>query len=185
MKEEVQQLNDNYAQFIARLETATKNLTDRRDSLNKSLAVLVQLRDQNKAGLKSWSERRTSTSKLLAQKSGAHNVESLNDLLEVALRMEPMFRNRTDRIDQRVALLRERSNELTRSLLELEQSKLKLDASRMLAQERTNLSRALADLAGTPEGPVGAVQDTGPLDDLKKAREAIVLAEALLEVKGK
>ncbi|MDF9751583.1 hypothetical protein [Arthrobacter sp. ES3-54] len=179
------QVNDNYAQFIARLDTATENLSNRRQSLNKSLAILTLLADQNRAGLEAWVQRRTNTSKLLAEHSQGPETDSLRELLEVALRMEPMFRNRTERIGQRLALLRKRSDELTKSLMELEKSKVKLDSSRMLAQERDNLSRAVAKLAGTPEGSVGGLSDAGILDDLKKAREAIVLAEALLEVKGK
>lgn len=179
------QVTDNYAQFIARLETATKNLSNRRQSLSKSLAILTLLRDQNLAGMESWEQRRAKTSKLLAEHSQGPEAESVRELLEVALRMEPMFRNRTERIGQRAELLRKRSDELTKSLVELEKSKAKLESSRMLALERDNLSRAVAKLAGTPEGPVGGLSDAGILDDLKRAREAIAFAEALLEVKGK
>ncbi|MGY2743440.1 hypothetical protein [Pseudarthrobacter sp. S3] len=179
------QLNDNYAQFIARLDAATQSLSSRRDSLSTSLEILVLLADQNRAGLLAWEQRRANTSKLLEKNPQRPEAESLRELLEVALRMEPMFRNRTERIGQRLALLGNRSDELTKSLVELEKSKTKLDSSRMLAQERDNLSRAVAQLAGTAQGPFGGLSDAGLLDDLKKAREAIVLAEALLEVKGK
>ena len=95
-----------------------------------------------------------------------------------------MFRNRTDRIEQQLSLMRERSDELSKSLLELRKCKLKLTTSRVVAQEKANLNRAVMELSGTSQGSVGALSDAGLLDVLKKARVAIVLAEALLEVKG-
>lgn len=184
MKGRAQQLNDNYAEFIARLDTATLKLTERNDSLNTSLEILTLLAEQNRAGLSAWEERRATLSGQLERRAEGPETDSLKELFEVALRMTPMFRNRVDRIEQRLSLLRKRSDDLSKSLLELRKSKLKLTTSRVLAQEKANLSRAVAELSGTPQGPVGGLPDAGLLDDLKKAREAIVLAEALLEVKG-
>ncbi|WP_230009092.1 hypothetical protein, partial [Microbacterium sp. Bi128] len=132
------QVTDNYVQFIARLDAATENLNNRRQSLSKSVAILTLLRDQNLAGMESWEQRRAKTSKLLVEHSQGPEVESLRELLEVALRMQPMFRNRTERIGHRLELLRKRSDELTKSLVALKMSKAKLESSRMLAQERDN-----------------------------------------------
>lgn len=184
MKEGAQQLTDNYAEFIAQLDAAALQLTDRLDSLSTSLEVLVLLADQNRVGLTAWEERRATLGGLLEKRAECSETSSLKELLDVALRMTPMFRNRTDRIEQQLSLMRERSDELSKSLLELRKCKLKLTTSRVVAQEKANLSRAVMELSGTPQGSVGALSDAGLLDDLKKAREAIVLAEALLEVKG-
>jgi hypothetical protein len=184
MKEGAQQLNDNYAEFIARLDAAARKLTDRNDSLNTSLEILTLLADQNRAGLTAWEERRATVSGQLERRGEGPETNSLKELLEVALRMTPTFRNRVDRIEQRLSLLRKRSDELSNSLSELRKSKLKPTTSRVLAQEKANLSRAVAELSGSPQGPVGALPDASLLDDLKRTREAIVLAEALLEVKG-
>jgi hypothetical protein len=62
--------------------------------------------------------------------------------------------------------------------------KQKLTSSRRVAEERENLSKAMVGLAGTAEGITVATPDGGLQDDLKSAREAVVLAEALLEVTG-
>ncbi|WP_139359476.1 hypothetical protein [Arthrobacter sp. SRS-W-1-2016] len=63
-------------------------------------------------------------------------------------------------------------------------SKQKLTSSRKLAEERENLSRVVLGLAGTPDGSATATPDGGLREDLRAASEAVVLAEALLELKG-
>lgn len=176
---------DNYAEFLARLDAATASLSARRDSLHNTLAIAVTLFEHNNTGLQLWTQRLEVLNALLARPGEATAVAGLvADLHGVALKMEPMFRNRTERLGERLSALRGRSREIERSLLELEKSRVKLNSSRMLSQERENLSNAVAALGGTPEGSGVAVPDPGLRDDLKEAREAIILAEALLEVKG-
>lgn len=75
-------------------------------------------------------------------------------------------------------------DEISRSLNSLELSRQKLTASRRVTEERENLNRAVLGLAGTAEGFATPTPDGGLRDDLKTAREAVLLAEALLELKG-
>jgi hypothetical protein len=53
----------------------------------------------------------------------------------------------------------------------------------MLSQDREKLSSIFSEIAGSTAA-TGAIPDMGLLGDLKEAREAIILAEALMEVKG-
>lgn len=176
---------DNYAEFIERIDAASARLGTRRTSLTTTLGILVSLFEQNNTGFQLWNQRRIHADKLLANHTGKPEAyRTLSELSDVALKMEPMFRKRTQRLKERVAVVRERSEEIDRSLNELKRSKLKLETSRVLSQERENLRKAVADLAGTPEVPVVAGTDPGLRGDLDDAREAILLAEALLEVKG-
>ena len=54
----------------------------------------------------------------------------------------------------------------------------------MLALERENLRKVADDLSVSPEGIGLGFPDPGLRESLREAREAIILAEALLEVKG-
>lgn len=177
---------DNYAQFIEQLDAASRNLTARREPLTRTLEILDVLLRQNALGLQLWEKRRADVGKLLDKEvSSAEKLQALSDLHEVSLRMESMFQNRTQRIREKQASFQARQEEISKSLLELDRSRLKLTSSRTLSRERENLNRAVADLAGTPEGVTTASADRGLRDDLSEARRAIVLAEALMEVKGR
>ncbi|MGY3380895.1 hypothetical protein ACVWYS_002852 [Arthrobacter sp. TE12231] len=179
-------LRDNYAQFIEQLDAASKNLRARHASLNRTLAMVGVLFNQNELGLILWKERRTRLGKLVAKETKSPDKEnSLRELHEVALRMESMFLLRTQRIGEQQAAVKGRFEEINKSLLDLDRSKLKLHSSRMLSRDRENLNRAVAGLAGTPQGASAASADLGLRDDLNEARRAIILAEALLELKGK
>jgi hypothetical protein len=175
---------DNYAQFIEQLDTAAKKLTARRESLSGSLEIVGLLFEQNELGLRLWEERRNNVGVLVATETkSSEKQKALSELQDVAIRMESMFLNRTQRIAEKQTAIQSRYNEITRSLLDLDRSKLKLESSRMLSRERENLNRAIADLAGTPQGASVSSADLGLRDDLNEARRAIILAEALLEVK--
>lgn len=176
---------DNYAEFLARLNAASGSLRGRRESLATTLELLTGLFNLNHTGLQLWEQRLRTVTHLVDRHAGEPaRKATLVELQEIASKMEPMFRTRTERIEARRSAIRERCAEIDRALRELEKSRLKLNSSRMLAQERENLSRAVTDLAGTPEGPVAAISDSGLREDLQGARRAIILAEALLEVKG-
>lgn len=178
-------LVDNYAEFIARLDTASANLRVRRDTLSQRVEILSLLHKQNTTGLQLWAQRRFRCSELLSKSAGnpeAH--DALNELHEVALKMEQLFRNRTRRVEHRLAAILPRCAELDKALHALEKSRIKLTSSRMLWQERENLSRATGDLAGIMEGASIAGTDPGLRSDFQEARRAIFLAEALLEAKG-
>jgi hypothetical protein len=178
---------DNYGEFIGRLETAAGKLTPRRDTLSAALDAAGLLLNQNNAGVELWSQRRTRIRQLLnlqAAKQQARTYRSLSDLHEVALKMEQMFSNRAQRVRQVCSGIRARRDQINAALVELDKSKVKLAASRRIAQERENLSKIAADLSVSADNLSFGVPDPGLRDSLREAREAIVLAEALLEVKG-
>lgn len=179
-------LKDNYAQFIEQLDAASRNLTARREPLTRTLEILDVLFRQNNLGLKLWEERSTKVSRLVAKevKSADKNL-ALSELHEVSRRMEGMFLNRTQRIGEKRDSVQVRRDEISKSLLELDRSRLKLTSSRTLSRERENLNNAVADLAGAPQGASTGSADLGLRTDLNEARRAIVLAEALMELKGK
>ena len=98
--------------------------------------------------------------------------------------MERMFTNRTQRVQEVCHSLRARRDQINTSLFELEKSRVKLTSSRMLALERENLRKVADDLSVSPDGIGLGFPDPGLRESLREAREAIILAEALLEVKG-
>jgi len=177
-------LNDNYGQFIERLETAMEKLMERRASQDKTTEILHILLEQNSAGLMAWEARRMQVETLIASYSeGSKGRALLEELHDTALKMESGFRARTERIQERLSSLRGRRSELNNLLSDLDRSKMKLTSSRILSQERRNLDDVIANLAGTPEVVNAFAPDPGLRDDLKEARQAVILAEALIEVK--
>jgi prefoldin subunit 5 len=175
---------DNYEEFIERLDAASAKLTVRRDRLDTTLEILTVLFRQNNSGLQLWEDRLIRFDALLADSAKVPDREAaLVELHEIALKMEPLFRNRTQRIEERLTVVRARRDEINKSLAGLEKSRMKLTSSRMLAQERENLSRAVGELVGTPDTAAVVNPDPGLRTDLQDARHAIILAEALLEAK--
>ena len=174
---------DNYAQFIEQLDAASRNLTARREPLTRTLEILDVLFRQNNLGLIMWEARSTKVGGLVDQERSADKRLALSELHEVSRRMESMFLNRTQRIREKQASFQARREEISKSLLELDHSRLKLTSSRTLSRERENLNNAVADLAGAPQGATTGSADQGLRADLNEARRAIVLAEALMEVK--
>lgn len=175
---------DNYEEFISRLDAASAKLKVRRNTLNEIVEILALLMRQNSTGLQLWEERLHVCEELLAGTVAEPARRSaLVELHESALKMEPLFRNRTQRIDVRLAAVRARCEEINRSLHGLEKSKTKLTSSRMISQERENLSKAIGELSGTADSVAVINPDPGLPNDLQDARHAIILAEALLEAK--
>ncbi|WP_028278951.1 hypothetical protein [Arthrobacter sp. H5] len=176
---------DNYTEFIQRLDAASSKLERRRQALNNSLELVNWLYQKHHTGLREWEQRRNRLDGLLAGHTGtAGSYKSLSDLQDIARNMESMFRKRTERIGERLAVVRHRYDEIDRSQRDLDRSKLKLESSRRLSADRENLRKAMTDLAGTPDASLGEASDPDLRSELNDAREAIALAEALLEVKG-
>ena len=178
---------DNYGQFIARLDAAAGKLTPRRDALATALSAAELLLAQNQTGLELWGQRLALISQLLARHSGTHEARrysTLKDLRDVAAKMERMFTSRTQRVQEVCHSLQERRDQINSSLFELEKSRVKLISSRMLALERENLRKVADDLSVSPDGIGLGFPDPGLRESLREAREAIIRAEALLEVKG-
>lgn len=174
---------DNYAEFLQRLDTAAASLKKRREKLGAALAVVGAAADQNRFGFDQWTKRRARLGDLLRH-GKAGNTTALTDLHEVSTNMASVFHGRAERVAARRAAVQVRVDEIDLSLSSLELSKQKLTSSRRVAEERENLNKAVLGLAGTAEGFAAPTPDGGLRDDLKTAREAVVLAEALLELKG-
>lgn len=178
---------DNYTEFIGRLDAAAGKLTPRRDALNNALGAAELLFNQNHAGLELWGQRLSLISQLLARNTAtrqARRYSTLQELHDVAAKMEQMFTNRTQRVQGVCHAIRARRDRINTSLFELEKSRVKLTSSRLLALERENLRKVADDLSVPAEGIGLDFPDPGLRESLREAREAIILAEALLEVKG-
>ncbi|MEN8585393.1 hypothetical protein ABFP37_22120 [Burkholderia sp. RS01] len=178
---------DNYAAFLGRLDAAAGRLTPRRDALTTALGAAELLHHQNHAGLELWGQRLSRISQILDQHTGnreARTYSTLRELHDIAIKMKQMFGSRAERVQQVCNVIRARRVQINTSLFELEKSKVKLTSSKMLAQERENLSKVVADLSVTGEGISHGFPDPGLQESLREAREAIILAEAPLEVKG-
>jgi chromosome segregation ATPase len=175
---------ENYTAFLARLDAATANLSLRAGSLDKALAAVALLLGPYESDVRKWERRRAHVSEQLARHSGTRQkYTTLTELHEMAVKMESLLQARTMRLREKLAAMQRRRDAIDKSLLELEVSRAKLNSSRMLSQDRENLSRAFSELAGSP-GASAALPDLGLRGDLKEAREAVILAEALMEVKG-
>jgi len=178
---------DNYTEFIGRLDAAAGKLTPRRDALAKALGAAELLFNQNHAGLELWGQRLSLINQLLARHTAtqhARRYSTLKELHDVAFKMEQMFTSRTQRVQGVCGAIRARRDQINRSLFELEKSRVKLTSSRLLAMERENLRKVADDLSVPAEGMSLNFPDPGLRESLREAREAIILAEALLEVKG-
>ena len=176
--------HDNYDEFLARLDAATTSLSTRAASLDKALAAVSLLLGPYESAVRKWERRRHYVGEQLSRHSGSpQTYTALSDLHDVALKMESMLRGRAQRVTEKLSVMRGRREAIDKSLLELELSKVKLNSSRMLSQDRETLSGIFSELAGSPVS-TGAIPDMGLLSDLKEARQAIILAEALMEVKG-
>ncbi|MBO1266456.1 hypothetical protein [Arthrobacter cavernae] len=176
--------HDSYAAFLARLDAATASLSTRAGSLDRALTAVSLLLGPYQSAVRKWERRRVHVSEQLARHSGTpQTYTALSELHDVAVKMESMLRARTLRVTEKLSVIQGRRDAIDKSLLELEVSRVKLNSSRMLSQDRENLSRAFSELAGST-GAAATIPDLGLRSDLKEAREAVILAEALMEVKG-
>lgn len=184
MKTEASPSHDNYDSFMARLEAATTSLSARARALDKAVAAVSLLLEPYESAVMNWERRRLHVSGQLAGHSGSpQSYSALSELYDVAVNMEAMFRDRAQRIIEKLAVMQGRREDIDKALLELELSTLKLNSSRMLSRDREKLSAVFSALAGSTVA-ASALPDRGLLSDLKEAREAVKLAEALMEVKG-
>jgi len=175
---------DNYAAFLSRLDTATTSLSARARSLDKALTAVSLLLEPYQSAVRQWERRRVHVSEQLARHSGTpQTYTALSELHDMAAKMESMLRNRAQRVTEKMSVMQGHRDAIETSLRELEMSRAKLKLSRRLAQDRENLSRAFSELAGST-GAAATIPDPGLRSDLKEAREAVILAEALMEVKG-
>lgn len=174
---------DNYAEFLERLNAAADSLKKRQDALGHVRSIVSAALKDNEHGYRQWAERRTRVEGLLGSREAAGR-SSLGELHTVAINMESVFRSRCEHVGARLSAVQNRIDEIAGPLHDLQLSRDKLTSSQRVAEEREKLSRAVQGLAGTAEGIAAMTPDAGLRDDLKAAREAVVLAEALLELKG-
>lgn len=174
---------DNYAEFLHRLDAAAASLKKRQEVLEGVRSIVSSALADNRYGLENWAKRRGQVESLLRSQE-APGPPTLKELNAVAASMESVFRSRTERVESRLAAVQKRIDEINKPLHELRVSRERLTSSRRVAEEREKLNRAVLGLAGTVEGVATATPDGGLRDDLKAARQAVLLAEALLELKG-
>lgn len=175
---------DNYDTFLSRLDAATASLTTRAAALEKAVAAVGLLLAPYESAVRNWERRRREVGEHLTGHSGSpQSRTALTELHDVAANMESMLRSRVQLIEDRLTVMHGRRDAIQHSLQELESSRVKLNSSRLLSQDRDKLSSIFSSLAGSTVA-VSALPDTGLLDDLQEAREAILLAEALIELKG-
>ncbi|KUM32901.1 hypothetical protein [Arthrobacter sp. EPSL27] len=175
---------DNYDTFLSRLDAATTSLTTRAASLEKAVAAVGLLLAPYESAVRKWERRRRLVGEHLAGHTGSpQSRTALTELHDVAAKMESMLRGRVQLIRDRLTVMHGRREAIHHSLQELESSRAKLNSSRLLSQDRDKLSSIFSSLAGSTLA-VSALPDTGLLSDLREAREAIILAEALMELKG-
>lgn len=175
---------DNYEEFLSRLDAATANLNTRAAALEKAIAAVALLLEPYESAVRKWERRRISVGRHLDRSAGTpQTAASLTDLHDMAVKMEAMLLARAGRLAEKLGVMQGRRAAIEESLLELDMSRIKLASSRILAQDQAALSRIYAELAGAAR-TAGTVSDVGLYGDLRQAREAVVLAEALMEVKG-
>ncbi|BCW71873.1 hypothetical protein [Arthrobacter sp. NicSoilB8] len=174
---------DNYAEFLQRLSNAEASLKERKGALGHVRSIVSSALEDNNFGHVQWAERRARLEGLLGSQEVAGR-SGLRELHAVAINMESVFRARSERVGARLAAVQNRIDEIDGPLHDLQISKERLTSSRKVAEEREKLSRAVLGVVGTTEGVATAIPDMGLRDDLLAAREAVVLAEALLELKG-
>lgn len=176
---------DNFATFDSRLDTALGNLTKRHQSIGFGREVLSELVHSNQVAAGHWaSERRKVTAIIQSYKGDADGYSVLNDLLETATRMEELFNLRRKRAIEKEKSIDAQGTAIMASIAELQTSKDRLGFSRMLHEDREKLRQTAIELGGLDGLPAVSISDGGLPVDLKNAREAIAMAEALLEVKG-
>lgn len=175
---------DNYGAFLSRLDTATARLSTRAAALDKALAAVSMLLGPYESAAREWERRRHEVGEQLDRQSWSLQTHTaLSELHDVAVKMHSMLAVRTQRVLEKLSVMQGHRAAIRQSLLELEASRIKLHSSRMLSQDRERLGSIFSALAG-PTVATSALADTGLLGDLRDAREAVILAEALIEVKG-
>lgn len=180
-----QEPTDNFATFDSRLDTALGNLTKRHQSIGFGREALTELVHSNQVAAGKWaSERRKVTAIIQNYKGDADGYSVLNELLDTATRMEELFNLRMKRAIDKEKSIDAQGEAIMASVAELQASKDRLGFSKMLHEDREKLRQTAVELGGLDGFPAVAISDGGLPVDLKNAREAIAMAEALLEVKG-
>ena len=156
----------------------------RASSLDKALAAVLLLLGPYQSAVREWERRRLDLGEQLARQSWSPQTHTaLSELHDVAVKMQSMLAGRTQRVTEKLSVMHGHRAAIHQSLLELEASRVKLNSSRMLSQDREKLGSIFSTLAGSSVA-APAFADMGLLSDLREAREAVILAEALIEVKG-
>lgn len=176
---------DNYAQFESRLDSAIKSLSARNSSITVGQEIINQLIIDNRVSMSRWSKELRSVTAIISHYDGGdEGYRTLADLLDTATRMEALFRQRLERLREKQKAVDANQTAIMASISELEASKHRLGFSRMLHDDREKLRQTALELGGLDNSVATSIGDGGLPVDLKNAREAVAMAEALLEVKG-
>ena len=175
---------DNYPAFIERVDDATVRLKTRLRSVIQALGAVSLLVEKYQGASLKWEQRRARVALERDRCAGEpETYAALRELHDTAVKMVGLHHAQTARITEKLHLLQDHRDAIHKALAELEAGRAKLVASRAVSQDRRKLKSALYELAGA-NGAAATTPDPGLLSDLRQAREAVVLAEALMEVKG-
>lgn len=177
--------NDSYSAFMKRLETAIFTLREKRALIDLTKPLVAALHGDNQVGYEGWVNRRRLIEDAIDQYQGSpKGYETLAALLRDAKTLERTFEERANRVQKKLRLIEEQQNQIDASIMDLEQSQAKLELSRMLTQERNALNKTIATLDGGATRTAATVGGAALGAEIRSAREAVFLAEALLEIKG-
>lgn len=174
---------DNYDEFHERLATAAQQLEACRKPLLRAQEMVEALLASNHKSLHAWDLRLDGIDSMLESYSGGTDgYETLSDLQQTARSMKSSFRNNALSIQEKLDVFTARTNEIAAALSALEESKKRLESSRMDDEARETLRLASSRLSTSERQSLDHVRE--PTGEITQARLAIASAEALIEIKG-
>lgn len=175
---------DNYEEFKDRLLSASEDLKKRKGNVARQALLVQSLLEQNLDALEKWKLQHSKVHSIQdAYDGGADGYAIISDLVDTADRMVNMFSKRVKVLSQKVASVTTNYEVIEESLHELTVSISKLELSKMFHDDKTKLMEVESSLSG----PTYSDFDQSGVSlnkELSHAREAVIMAEALLEVKG-
>lgn len=173
---------DNYEEFKKRLTNAANDLKKRKSNVARHVSLLEVMLDQNRSALLSWSDQYKYAYSIQANYSGeADGYRIISDLVETSSRMKSLFAKRVNVLNEKSEAAQENLEAITKAIGDLDSSFAKLDFSKMLNDDKARLLATESALSGSPALAGGSHVMS---QELHNAREAVAMAEALLELKG-
>lgn len=177
---------DNYAAFKLRLSKASKDLTSRNVSVTGHLQVLKKMLECNTASFYKWDSEFDNVSSIRADYTGGDEGRgTLDDLVDTASRMKTLFTKRMAVLQSQITAIESNRTAICAAIADVNASINKLELSKLLHKDREKLLHAERQLSGFDGAPALTPGHHGLPLELHPAREAVAMAEALLELKGR
>lgn len=174
---------DNHEAFKKRLTSASHDLKKRQENLSRYICVLEFLLEQNREALWNWSQQHKYAHDIQqAYTGGAEGYQIIGDLVTTASRMKSLFGKRVNVLNEKHMAVEANSDVVAKAIADLDASYTKLGLSKMLQDGKAKLLATESALNGS----ISPVEANSPVmsQELHAAREAVAMAEALLELKG-